>query len=258
MEPNTPFIALSTRHLFVEPGNMKVSFRIYNYFSQQVLLAERAKEEAEIFLRGCELPKDTWDCSPEPTPDETIRGRSVAWVLMQLLAGVPGGLLGSRRLLQTLISIKNNSFESYKCDEKRDGRLEGTALIISVRIRALALAMLAYTSHMQLELICAIFGLCSLMAYESERQIELHRNKERGIRRAVAIETVLDLDRLGRTFAQVLVNAGNHEKVERVGEIVCDDDKLEVVLMLIENWRGVSRQLRFWEMYGFPVEAQRK
>lgn len=175
---------------------------------------------------------------------------------MRLLAGVPGGILGSRQLLQTLIHIKNNSFHNYKCDERRDGRLEGPALITSVRIRAIALAILAWTSDMQFDLICAIFGLCSLMVYESERQIELRRKKEDRIRPA-ALTSLLDLEHLGRAFAPLLVNSGSNG-VESVGGTEDEDDKLEVVLMIIENWRGVSRQVRFWEMCGFPGEAQRR
>ncbi|KAL1966874.1 hypothetical protein VTN77DRAFT_3839 [Rasamsonia byssochlamydoides] len=238
--------ASKTRHVFFDSGDLRVAVRVYDHFANQVLSAERAKEKVDITMRGSDLPREALGSES----DAFLRGRfhalSVACVFKQLLAGLPGGILGSVRLYRTLVDICGHEFSDREVG-RSENRLAGVSSAASTRIKAIALAMLALTSDMQLELICAVFGLCALLIHETERLVELHRHRK-GVRgQSGSLTGLVDRERLGRVFGPLLTGFEEDADDER------EDETVRVTKMMIENWRGVSRQLRVWEVFGFPA-----
>jgi hypothetical protein len=237
-------LAAKTRHVFFDSGDLRVAVRVYDHFANQVLAAERSKDKVDITLRGSELPREALGSES----DAFLRGRfhalSVACVFKQLLAGLPGGILGSVRLYRTLADICEREFPEREVG-RSESRLAGISSAASTRIKVIALAMLALTSDMQLELICAVFGLCALLIHETERLTEIHRHRKGGRSQSVSLTGLVDRERLGRVFGPLLT--GFEEDEER------EDETARVTKMMIENWRGVSRQLKVWEVFGFPA-----
>ncbi|OKP10741.1 hypothetical protein PENSUB_4044 [Penicillium subrubescens] len=125
--------------LFVEPGNLKKAIRLYDYFAHHVLSAANDEHGIAVNMRVVTMP--TW------AKAEKLPARSVGWTMKALLAGLPGGILGSTELYNTLKEIYH---------------LQGAAAEAfprAIRCRLISLAIVASTREMQCALICAIFGL---------------------------------------------------------------------------------------------------
>lgn len=143
---------------------------------------------------------------------------SVGWTLKALLAGLPGGILGSVRLYETLAAI-------YFVETP-----------IPARTRFITLAIVALTSEMQRALICAVFGLLTGML-ESEST-----NAGNALR---PMASLTEADRLARVFGPLLLGTGTkrggtvpEDKVER------EVEEQRVAGLLLEHWPSVNRQLR--------------
>lgn len=148
---------------------------------------------------------------------------SVGWVLKALLAGLPGGILGSARLWEALKAIYFSETPAPS------------------RVRLITLAIIALTNEMQCALICAIFGLLTGMLQEMQR-IE-QRELSGSVLRPVA--SLTDADRLARVFGPLLIGTGDRgsfgqDKVER------EVEEQRVAGLLLEHWHGVNRKLREW------------
>lgn len=222
---------------------------MYDHFADQVLSAEKTRDKVDMTMRGCDLPTTSMGSDPDSLLSGRFHALSVACVFKQLLAGLPNGILGSIELYRALLDISEHKF-SNRDEDRSDNRLVGITFAASMRVKAIALAILALTSDMQLELICAVFGLCALLLHETGRLVEQQRQKWG---RVVSISGMLDLHRLGFVFGPLLTgidesagNSGGRYGADR------DDKNSRVTVMMIEDWRGVSRQLRMWEVFGFP------
>lgn len=145
---------------------------------------------------------------------------SVGWTLKALLAGLPGGILASARLYETLKAV-------YFAETP-----------IPARIRFITLAIVALTSEMQCALICAVFGLLTgLLQQESTPSGNALR----------PVASLTDADRLARVVGPLLMGTRNdggsaavQDKVER------EVEEQRVAGLLLEHWPRVSRQLREW------------
>lgn len=219
---------------------------------------------------------------------------SVGWVFKALLAGIPDGILGSRELYQVLVDISYGrqpyivgkrkskpqsepppetqfappsklerelqSEPQLKHQKRPDDCLEGLTAWEQTQTKAIALAILSLTSKMHLELICAVFGLCEILLHQVQRYIEEQwvrnmRKKER-LRPSWAAG-LLDVDRFSRTLGPLLTNRASDGEQGLLREYRAVPSALQeerVVRMLLEHWRGVSRQLRWWERCGCPPE----
>ncbi|KAJ5246608.1 hypothetical protein N7468_001591 [Penicillium chermesinum] len=132
--------------LFVEPGDIKAATRLYNHFARQVLLAEKDERKIAMTTRVVSMPA----IESESNATAIL---SVGWVFNGLLAGLPGGILGSARLYHILSSIYLQNIPNPGLS------------------RLIALAIMALTSETQCALICGVFALfTSLLQDAGDRQ----------------------------------------------------------------------------------------
>lgn len=213
--------------------------RIYDHFADQVLPLEQEEDRVDITMRRSNFPSRAVGLGSES--EEFLRGRfhvlSVACVFKQLLAGLPGGILGSRPLYWNLVNLSQPPWtELGGSHADRTGE--------TARQRAIALAITALTSDMQLDLICAVFGLCAILLDEAERTIEYHRRKNIP---TIGLSGVLDADRLSYVFGPLLLGSDVAMAAKEMQEDV-ELEAIRVAKMMITNWRGVSRQLRLLDV----------
>lgn len=184
---------------------------------------------------------------------------TVANVFRALLAGLPGGILGSKKLYGVLVDMYYARFTDCQL-ERTNSCLGGLSVVDSFKTKAMTHAILALTSKMQLELICGVFGLCAVLLHETERNIEFERQARRGKVGPSFVSGLMNVDRLGRVFGPLLINNCNKDSTENepggggdsYGQIEREIESERVASMLIANWRNVSRQLRSWEHGGYP------
>ncbi|KAH8705392.1 hypothetical protein BGW36DRAFT_435214 [Talaromyces proteolyticus] len=230
--------APKARNVFFEPGDSSTAFRIYNHFADQVLSAEREKYTIHSTIRKSGFPAEVVGFGNE---EETFLSRRfhvlpVAWVFKYVLAGIPGGILGSPRLYLTLVDITYKPFpdEANLHVTGIYGLYGGTPATSWTRNRAISLAILALTDDLQLDLICAVFGLCTLLDYETSRQIEFNQMHDP----VIGCTGMLTRERIVQAFAPLL-----SELTATVGEDDVQSEAFYVMRMMMANWRGVSRQL---------------
>lgn len=257
-DSKVPHKAPRVRNVFFDPGDLKAAARVYDHFANQVLSAEREEDKIEVTTRSNQMPINLVEIlqMEEPIQRESYV-LSVAWVLKALLAGLPDGILGSMVLYQTLVDISYGRTPHIAGPQETDSCLEELDPWQHVQTKAIALAILALTSKKHLELTCGVLGLCEVLLHETQRAIEIEwwnsvRKRER--RPSWAAE-LLDVDRLSRTLGPLLTNRVSEEDhyTEYSTIVVPGVLKAErVARMLLETWRGVSRQLRWWERCGYP------
>ena len=238
--------ALSIRRdVFCEARSTKLAMRIYDHFAHQVLSAEKEYDNIQLTMRAAVMPFGLEVLRTRSRAKAVSQVRAVASVFRFLLAGLPGGVLGSPQLYKTLTDICHRRFSE---SEFNDGRtyLGGVTPAESRKVYAITLAILAMASEMQLELICAVFGLCAILLHETDRTLIA----DRGCSDALA--GLPDVDRLSRFFGPVLLDFEDAleslpvESAERT-------EREAVAAMLIENWRNVSRLLNVWAAFGYPA-----
>ncbi|KLU88751.1 hypothetical protein MAPG_07735 [Magnaporthiopsis poae ATCC 64411] len=83
----------------------------------------------------------------------------VASTFKRLLAGLPGGILGSVSVFDALVAIRGQLDGGLETNRTRQTRL---------RARLIALAIATLRSHYQRELVCAVFGLLCLVGRAAE------------------------------------------------------------------------------------------
>ena len=177
---------------------------------------------------------------------------TVANVFKSLLSGLPGGILGSKKLYSILVDMYYATFSD--CQLKRTySCLGGLSVVDATKVKAIAHAILALTSKMQLELICGVFGLCAVLLHETERNIELARQERGRAGSSFVLSGLMNVDRLGRVFGPLLINLAT-EANDSYGSNEREIESERVATMLITNWRDVSRQLRAWEHGGYMAK----
>ncbi|OJJ51032.1 hypothetical protein ASPZODRAFT_138155 [Penicilliopsis zonata CBS 506.65] len=261
--------ATKARGLFFDHGDLRVAIRLYEHFAGQVLEAEKEQGIIQMTTRGNSLTQVLDDLNPSCPRKRYNQILSVGYVFQSLLAGLPAGILGSPELYQVLLDIYFRCFSGAELVGSRTG-LAGLTQASAGKIQAIALATIALTSPMQFQLICAVFGLCAVLLHETKRLFELDK-LARGIdlpsTRLVA--GLPDLERLGQVFGPLLMNGadegggsprrrgGNQLSSNESEDILAaaqrEVDGARVARMLIENWHAVSRQVRVWGGYQYPV-----
>ncbi|EAW13151.1 uncharacterized protein ACLA_015970 [Aspergillus clavatus NRRL 1] len=234
-------------NLFFEPGDVETATRMYDCFAAQVLSAEKEQDTIELTMRRQEMPSELAGILYANAPDKDARlTLSVGWTYRSLLAGLPGGILGSVALYRVLSSIYDQRFSKLQLKRTRSC-LGGLSQTTYARIKAIGLAMVALTSPMQLELMCAVFGLCAVLLHETGRLTDSARHR---LRMGQSPESRWGiLSRLGQAFGPLLTDGELAEDGMQSAETMraMTIRRQQVAMMLIANWRGVSRVLRVWE-----------
>ena len=222
---------------------MKTAVHIYEYFAEQVLTAER--EQSAIWMTTRKT--DTLFGSKHLSEDQGDI-QALGFVLKLLLAGLPGGILGSLHLYRALVDIFYRDFSESEFKGTKS-YLSGVAPAASAKIYIITLAILAFADEMQLELICAIFGFCAMLACERHRALEMRRKN--GYTALGPFAGRLSIDRLSRAFAPLLTDSEQNAHW-RPSEGARDDEHRKVTRILLENWQDISRMMRVFGSYGYP------
>lgn len=135
---------LETRGIFRIPGSIRIVNTLYDYYC----FAE--SETANI--------TDTVRCTTLPMHINTSV-HDVASTFKRLLSVLPGGILGSLSLFDALIAIHSQLRGDPEFPRTKQTR---------VRARLIALAIGTVKSNFQRDLICAVFGLLSLVGRVAE------------------------------------------------------------------------------------------
>ncbi|KAE8307015.1 hypothetical protein BDV41DRAFT_569410 [Aspergillus transmontanensis] len=236
---------LSTPEVFCNTGDLKTAARIYNHFARQVLSAENVHDRIEVTVRRGEMPVDLIKILDHDTSREcSSQVLSVGWVFEALLAGLPGGILGSARLYRILVSICYGRIA--ESNERNGGCGGGLSPPGHTKMQAISLAVLALTTPMQLNLICAFFGLCAMLLYETERASEVDELGgdvgQSGL--------LLSVERLGHVLGPLLTPDGGDGGQDTFRAIEREVENQRVMTMLIGSWCSINRQLRIWQNQG--------
>lgn len=198
--------------MFEEPGDIKAATTLYDHFASQVLSTEKEESKIALTMRVIAMPH--WETDTEPG---TVL--SVGWVFKALLEGLPGGILGSVRLWETLRAIYT------------------TEIAADDRVRFIALAMIALVSEIQCALICGVFGFFSGLLQQGSA---LSGNTLR------PVASPAHSDRISRIFGPLLIDRPTDGESAEEIQVEQEIAEQRVAGMFLEHWRSVSRQLREW------------
>ncbi|PYH43805.1 uncharacterized protein BP01DRAFT_300337 [Aspergillus saccharolyticus JOP 1030-1] len=247
--------AAPVRDVFVDPGHPKMAMRIYDHFARSVLAALRQPNRIQMTVGRSDLPLAVIEPSARIMDDTMVQ--SMARAFQALLAGLPGGILGLPALYRVLVSISQAPFVGDEI-ERRRSCLAGISPQDYVKVKSIGLALLALTNTMQLHLICGVIGLSSLLLHETQRlrQEDASRSGPEEIDGETSgVLGLLTLDRLGRVLGPLLTR--REESGDTFATISQEIESERVVKMLVEHWRGISRQLRIWEHRNLPRRRRR-
>ncbi|PHH73841.1 hypothetical protein CDD82_5246 [Ophiocordyceps australis] len=245
---------VTTRGLFRIPGSVRVVTALFDHYCQ----AERSGGDVAATVRGASLPLHI-----------AHSVHDVASTFKRLLSVLPGGILGSLALLDALVAIY-----SQLNGEPEFPRTKQT----KVRARLIALAIGTVKSHFRRELICAVFGLLSLIGRAAE---VAPREDDEG--RPLPTSDLMGYGALGIVFGPLLVGNMLEQYTMKLvtpttgmllfplspprlrrerrktkpgapdGSAAPAVDKVMVANgiteMLIANWRDVVRQMRSLGMH---------
>ncbi|OGM39910.1 hypothetical protein ABOM_011319 [Aspergillus bombycis] len=240
--------ALSTPEVFCTAGDLKMAARVYDYFAKQVLSAENVRDRIEATVRRGELPIDLIGIFDHSASREfSSQVLSVGWVFKALLAGLPGGILGSARLYRILVSI---CYGRIAESNERNGDYGGVLSPLGhTKLQAIGLAVLALTTPMQLNLICAFFGLCAMLRYETERAGEDYEFGGDAGRSGLTFG-LSSVERLGHVLGPLLTPDGGDGGQNTFRAIEREIENQRVMTMLISSWGSINQQLRVWQNQG--------
>lgn len=170
------FAAPSTRGVFRVPGSQNVVAALYNHYGSM-------DEDGQVV-------SGTVRC---PTLPDHIRCdvHDVASAFKKFLSGLPGGILGSLQLLNAFISIQTQLRGDPELTRTKQSK---------VRARLIALAIATLRSQYRRELICAVFGLLSMIGRAAEIA---PREDDRG--RPLPTSDLMGYGPLGIIFGPLLV-----------------------------------------------------
>ncbi|KGO70732.1 Rho GTPase activation protein [Penicillium expansum] len=146
---------LDTPEIFIQSGDLKTAIRLYDHFASQVLEVEKDESKISLTMRVVAMPQLREDSAPV---------LSVAWALKAVLAGLPNGILGSVRLYQVLREMYYHSIPNQSHQLRVPDCISDASPMTAARVQLMCLALIALAPEMQRDLICAVFGLLSLLA----------------------------------------------------------------------------------------------
>ncbi|EPE05052.1 hypothetical protein F503_00206 [Ophiostoma piceae UAMH 11346] len=138
------------RGIFRISGSMRVVNELYDYYCINI----DDDEEIAATVRAPNLPFHI-KCSVH----------DVASMFKRLLSGLPGGILGYLGLFDALVDILKLDPEPYNAQSKTDSPIHS-----QTKARLIALAVGSVPEVLQRELICAVFGLLSLVGSTAETE----------------------------------------------------------------------------------------
>lgn len=194
-----------------------------------------SKDEHEIALNMRVFTMPSW------AHVEALSVLSVGWTLKALLAGLPGGILGSADLYNTLKRIYHHQGAVAE------------AIPRATRTRLITLAIVALTNEMQCALICAIFGLLTGLLEADSLECD-----EAGYPLREVVSTSRT-DGLARAFGPLLTGTetgtgngmaatGDREDVQikEAAQVKREIEAERVAGMLLDYWPDISYHLRDW------------
>lgn len=243
-------------HIFLDCGDDRVVKKLYNHFAGQVLSAELTGDKIDSTTRGSFLPSDTVSSDSSYMPNKSTYIHNVATAFKHFLAGLPGGVLGSVELYGALKRIHERNFneEELKKDPAfGDYTLSSKSASYAVRVKMVALALLALTTDMQLELICAVFGLLALIAHETEKQVARPHGRMHGEGLTCSgCQGFSDSKTLSEIFGPLLLSGPtgtDPSDVDSLAENSVEVGTAGVARMLIEIWKDVCIQFQRWRVF---------
>ncbi|KAI1375278.1 hypothetical protein F4677DRAFT_145585 [Hypoxylon crocopeplum] len=165
-----------TRGIFRVPGSVRVVDTLYNYYC-----AGRDANDISTTTRCPNLPNHI-----------KYSVHDVASAFKRLLAGLPGGILGSLSLFDALVAIHNQLHADPELTQTRETKL---------RARLIALAIGTVKSQYQRELICAVFGLLCFIGRTAENAPREDENE-----RPLPTADLMGYNALSIVFGPLLVN----------------------------------------------------
>ncbi|KAF3483413.1 uncharacterized protein GIQ15_02737 [Arthroderma uncinatum] len=224
---------------------------LYGHYATQILRAERVKETISRTTRSVRLPSGYVYKYARTRGDAHVQ--DISSVLRHFLCELPGGILGSSYLYSVLEKIHDQTFSA--ANESRDpGRKEYVPDMVpslAAKVRMITMALLALTTDMQLELICAIFGLLALTADECADRKTAHQYFH--LHGAGPCEFCMTLPTprtLGRVFGSFLHDVTGVRELQPVVQFKLAEgtQSADVATMLVDLWKGIAAQLRMWEV----------
>ncbi|CAI7670673.1 unnamed protein product [Penicillium crustosum] len=222
---------VDTPEIFLQSGDLKAATRLYDHFASQVLEAEKDESKISLTMRVVAMPQLREDSAPV---------LSVAWTLKAVLAGLPNGILGSVRLYQVLRAMFYHSIPDQSHHLRVPDCISEASPTTAARVQLMCLALIALAPEMQRDLICAVFGLLSLLV-NAETNVPEQPGME--LRDPVASP---NFHELVRVFGPLLLGPRGQENPEASTEVQKEIDEQRVAGLLLNNWHFVHRQLRHW------------
>ncbi|CAG8909101.1 unnamed protein product [Penicillium egyptiacum] len=228
---------LDTPEIFIQPGDLKVAIRLYDHFASQVIDAEKDESNISLTMRVVAMPQLREDAAPV---------LSVAWALKAVLAGLPDGILGSVRLYRVLSQMYYHSVPEQSHLLRVPDCISEASPTTAIRVQLMCLALIALAPEMQRDLICAVFGLLSMLV-NAKTNVQDQPGME--LRDPVASPNFQDLVRV---FGPLLLGPRgqqNREQENREGilrEVQKDVEDQRVAGLLLNNWHFIHRQLQHW------------
>lgn len=168
-------IGADTRGVFRIPGSVRTVNALYDYYC-----ADGDADEISSTIRCPNLPAHI-----------KTGTHDVASTFKRLLSGLPGGILGSLTLFDALVAI-----HSQLKGDPEFPRTKQTKL----RARLIALAIGTIRSQLRRDLICAVFGLLSMIGRAAEKA-----PREDGHSRPLPTADLMGYSALGIVFGPLLV-----------------------------------------------------
>ncbi|KAI2707133.1 hypothetical protein CBS147317_638 [Penicillium roqueforti] len=228
---------LNTPEIFVQPGDLKVAIRLYEHFASQVLEAEKDESKISLTMRVVAMPQLREDSAPV---------LSVAWALRAVLAGLPNGILGSVRLYRILRAMYYHWTPNPSHLLRVPDCISEASPTTAARVQLICLALIALAPEMQLDLICAVFGLLSLLVnVETDAQ-----DPGMELRDPVASP---NFHELARVFGPLLLGARGQANDEGISAVEREIEEQRVAGLLLNNWHFIHRQLQHWTKERYVV-----
>ncbi|PGH34947.1 hypothetical protein GX50_02185 [[Emmonsia] crescens] len=214
---------------------------LYSKYASQVLSAAMIKDTIDKTTRAAKQPTALVPPPDDPSGRNTSFVHAVSIVFRHLLCDIPGGILGSMYLCEVLQQIQKHDFKTSSVvkDPYRNECRPDFPLPTAAKIRLLALALAGLTNDMQLELICAVFGLLSFTVDENAR-IRTSPNYNNN-----SCFILPDSDSLDAAFSFVLVDPKSIGFTADENRVVKDPEINHegLVGMIIDHWKDIYVQL---------------
>ena len=246
------YLGPTEQYLYMRPGKQAVVCALYSHYAKHVLGAMRARYSISKTTRPIEFPRDILDLEGSPrNRNESVY--DVATFFQLRLSELPGGILGDAYLFRVLKQIHDHNFvpELVFQDPGRKEYVCESPPSTGTRVRMIALALIALTTDMQFELICAVFGLLSMTLDESQLKEIFHsEHLHVGEPPCDKCRGYPKMNELVSAFAPLLYDTGgiSDANILRDPVHVENGHEYDVMTMMISLWRLVVRQLRQWEV----------